>query len=216
MRYLEPGGWRLEVEVSNLGTVTEYIDSDGSILESTRYPEENSRAYRNSAGQLHRLDGPAFEQFYADGSPRVREWWADGEQHRLDGPASEEWYPSGGLKIRMWCVKGRHHRLDGPAFEEWYAGGGPLMSKWFLNANIHRIDGPAVEHWFETGRKAEFWWKGVPLKNDDRLRAAVDPATSPKRLARLARSVDPGIAAFAAHNPSCPPEAKVLWTLTQA
>jgi hypothetical protein len=44
-----------------------------------------TRVWRNDAGQLHRLDGPAVE--YMDG---YRSWWIDGRFHRLDGPAIED------------------------------------------------------------------------------------------------------------------------------
>ena len=50
----------------------------------------------NSAGELHRTDGPAVE--YADGS---KAWYVDGKRHRTDGPAieladgSKEWYVDG-------------------------------------------------------------------------------------------------------------------------
>jgi hypothetical protein len=49
--------------------------------------------WRNSAGKLHREDGPAIE--WSNGT---KEWWLDGKRHREDGPAVEyahgdkEWY----------------------------------------------------------------------------------------------------------------------------
>lgn len=49
--------------------------------------------FRDEAGELHRLDGPAV--IYVDGS---REYWVHGKLHREDGPAvtylggTEKWY----------------------------------------------------------------------------------------------------------------------------
>jgi len=56
-------------------------------------------------GELHREDGPAFED--TDGT---EQWWVKGELHRIDGPA---WIHPNGKK--EWCVNGRSHRVDGPA-----------------------------------------------------------------------------------------------------
>ena len=43
-----------------------------------------NKIWRNSAGQLHRTDGPAIE--YADG---IKCWFVNGQRHRTDGPAIE-------------------------------------------------------------------------------------------------------------------------------
>ena len=67
--------------------------------------------WRNSQGQLHRLDGPAVE--YANGN---RVWYQNGQLHREDGPAIEHANGS-----RTWFVNGQLHRTDGPAIE--YANG---------------------------------------------------------------------------------------------
>ncbi len=92
-----------------------------------------------------------------------------------------------------------------------------MSRAWWVNEEMHRLDGPAQESFYSDGQiqKQEWWVNDTRIRPDERVRAATNPATTPKRLARLARSVDPRIAAFAAHNPSCPPAAKVMWTLTQ-
>ena len=52
--------------------------------------------YLNDNGQLHRLDGPAFE-----GSSGYKAWYKEGRAHRTDGPAvvwsngREFWYVNG-------------------------------------------------------------------------------------------------------------------------
>ena len=85
--------------------------------------------YQN--GNLHRLDGPAYE--YADG---FKEWYQNGKCHREDGPAIEG--SDGG---KCWYQNGERHRLDGAAiedadgFKEWYIEGKELTEEEFNNRN---------------------------------------------------------------------------------
>ena len=62
--------------------------SDSQVFDALRYrievDQEGTRRYHNSAGQLHRVDGPAVE--YADGT---KVWLINGLRHREDGPAVE-------------------------------------------------------------------------------------------------------------------------------
>ena len=51
---------------------TRTVDSDGTII------------YRNSAGLLHRIDGPAVECVNG-----TKCWCINGQRHRVDGPAIE-------------------------------------------------------------------------------------------------------------------------------
>lgn len=64
--------------------------------------------YRNSKGNLHREDGPAYIEY--DGTEH---WFYDGKRHREDGPAITTW---NGWK--RWYRHGRLHRTDGPAVME--------------------------------------------------------------------------------------------------
>lgn len=59
---------------------------------------------QNEKGQLHRLDGPAYE------TTGVMLWFNCDKLHRLDGPAVER--TSGN---KEWWINGQRHRLDGPA-----------------------------------------------------------------------------------------------------
>jgi hypothetical protein len=90
-----------------------------------KYYENGDVAWRNKDGQLHRLDGPAFE--YSNGS---KLWYKDGELHRLDGPAIE--LVNGD---KEWFQRGKKHRIDGPAIQwgngetEWWIRGTFFHSK---------------------------------------------------------------------------------------
>ena len=103
--------------------MTYEIDNDG-----TQY-------WRNSRGQFHRIDGPAY--ISTDG---VHAWWTNGQRHRIDGPAvihadvSQHWY-----------VNGRRHRIDGPAVihadggQEWVINNmcvTDTIAKWMLEQQV--------------------------------------------------------------------------------
>ena len=74
--------------------------SEQAVFDSLKYrietDERGTRRYYNSAGQLHRLDGPAV--VYAGGA---NAWYQNGLRHRTDGPAIERadgtkrWYING-------------------------------------------------------------------------------------------------------------------------
>ena len=64
--------------------------SDQAVFDALKYRIEvdgyGNRLYYNSAGLLHRDDGPAIE--YPDGS---KSWCQNGRLHRIDSPAVEWW-----------------------------------------------------------------------------------------------------------------------------
>ncbi len=152
------------------------LDGGGSNGRKEYWPSGKwqSTVWRNAEGQLHRVDGPAFER--SDGHA---EWWEKGKRHRENGPAMEY---AGGSKF--WYLNGKYHREAGPAVE-WADG----MKKWFLNGEwqrteyyneegqLHREDGPAAvvwadgtKHWYLNDKRhredgpaiewdgAKEWW----------------------------------------------------------
>jgi hypothetical protein len=108
------------------------------------------------------------------------------------------------------------HRLDGPAFEHWDLDGKLKSRGWHQRDRPHRLTGPAVEKWDCEGvvTLQEFWFHGEKIRRTKSLKESVNPATDPKRLAAIATGWSPHLSAFAAHNPSCPEEAKAFWVLT--
>ena len=62
--------------------------SEQDVFDQLKYrievSEYGTRIYYNSAGQLHRENGPAVER--ANGT---KEWAQNGQRHRIDGPAIE-------------------------------------------------------------------------------------------------------------------------------
>lgn len=123
--------------------------------------------WRNSAGQLHREDGPAVE---GDGT---RAWYLNGIRHRENGPALEHDSLNDTPAYWSWWKHGKLHREDGPAkrnlhgIQSWFhegqihrEGAPALISEnsdytcWYQFGQKHREDGPAVER--PDGQKQ--WW----------------------------------------------------------
>lgn len=86
--------------------ISDYIEGEDRIELWYRY------------GLLHRIGGPAFNDF--DGEKR---WYVNGVLHREDGPAIEVPFIH-----YSWWVNGKCHRLDGPAVifgdkQQWWING---------------------------------------------------------------------------------------------
>lgn len=92
---------------------------------------DGTKRWLNELDQLHRLDGPAYED--PDG---INLWFKDGDFHRSDGPAVE--YADG---RKEWWVNGERHRIDGPAYESvsglkaWYVKGQEI-TEWIKEHGI--------------------------------------------------------------------------------
>ena len=82
-------------------------DDDGNLLTETSYfvthnePDHIGNATRHK----HNTDGPAYREWYPDGSLHFEKWYIKGEHHRVDGPAIYEWYNNGTLKDENWIVR---------------------------------------------------------------------------------------------------------------
>ena len=96
--------------------------TEQDVFDTLKYRIEvnkfGTRRYYNSAGELHRDNGPAVE--YADGD---KFWFQNGQRHRTDGPVIER-----GNGTKEWFQSGQRHRTDGPAIE--YSDGD---KSWYIN-----------------------------------------------------------------------------------
>ena len=87
-----------------------FWDNEGKLLlndSKMTIDKDGNKIWRNKAGRLHRISGPAVE--YPDGT---KYWYQNNKMHRDDGPAIEQ---AGGNKY--WYRNGKRHRNDGPAIE---------------------------------------------------------------------------------------------------
>ena len=98
------------------------MTTNAELYEALKYrvdvDRHGTRMYYNSAGQLHREDGPAV--VWCDGTHK---WWQNGKLHREDGPAIVR---TDGY--REWWQNDQRHRIDGPAVE--YADG---CKEWWVD-----------------------------------------------------------------------------------
>ena len=135
------------------------VNANGNLhrLDGPAYERSDGTKAWYLNGKLHHLDGPAYER--ANGS---KEWYLNGKRHRVDGPAYE-WADGS----KAWYLNGKPHRLDGPAYE--YADGTKV---WYLNGKLHRLDGPACE--WANGTKE--WYLNGKLH-----RSVVQPSSRPPR-----------------------------------
>jgi hypothetical protein len=79
------------------------MTTEAAVYDALKYyvkvDQNGTRRYYNSAGRLHRTDGPAVE--HANGT---KEWCQNGLRHRLDGPAIE--YANG---YQEWWLNGKRY-----------------------------------------------------------------------------------------------------------
>lgn len=97
--------------------------------------------WRNSNGEVHRINGPAREYVSGDKS-----WYYKDNLHRKGGPAIE-W--SDGQK--SWFIHGKLHREDGPAIElpngykAWYLNGLEVTEEEFLLRTHAQVNSCTIE-----------------------------------------------------------------------
>lgn len=53
--------------------------------------------------------------------------------HRLDGPAFSEWFENGQKKCEIYFLDNRYHRTDGPAATYWTYDGSEKAEDYYLN-----------------------------------------------------------------------------------
>ena len=98
-----------------------------------------NKEYKNSEGDFHRIDGPAYISYFL-GKVLVEGWFLNGKYHRTDGPAYTLYYscgtfPRDTVERESWFLNGQQHRTDGPA-DIWYFPPNEIESKsWYLNDN---------------------------------------------------------------------------------
>ncbi len=108
------------MERINRPSYTDPETGDKYWFKNNRFSEDPNKSPWNW-GELHRVNGPAFER--ADGA---KSWYLNDKLHRTDGPAVEL---ANGSKA--WYLNGERHRIDGPAVE-WASG----TKEWWLNNNL--------------------------------------------------------------------------------
>jgi hypothetical protein len=99
--------------------------------------------------------------YFPSGPKHQETWYLDDYDtvHRIGGPANQQWYTNGLLFSEAWMEYGLLHRVDGPAIRFWFRNGQLRSIRWAINGKTHRIGGPAFQTWDENWQKQkEQWW----------------------------------------------------------
>ena len=89
--------------------------------------------HRNSKGQLHCEDGPAFINYYENGSKKYEAYYLNDKLHRTDGPATIGYYENGSKNYEVYYSNGQIHRIDGPAYIHYFKNGNKKYEQYYLN-----------------------------------------------------------------------------------
>ena len=84
-------------------------------------------------GRIHRIDGPACQNWNPDGTLTDEEWRMNGKQHRINGPSSLTWDSNGTLTNEEWRTKAVWHRTDGPAVQDWDSNGTLIYEEGYVH-----------------------------------------------------------------------------------
>jgi hypothetical protein len=61
----------------------------------------------------------------------MSQWWSKTYLHRIGGPAKEEWDQLGIKKYEAWYHMDRRHRSDGSAYTEYWSNGHIFSESWY-------------------------------------------------------------------------------------
>jgi hypothetical protein len=92
--------------------------------------------------KLHRLNKPAWVEYYSHGGIKSEEWYHYGKLHRKNGPTEIEYYHSGNIYSKKWYHYGKLHRKNRPAVIEY--GNDTEDGNELYNPNGDRNDGVEI------------------------------------------------------------------------
>jgi antitoxin component YwqK of YwqJK toxin-antitoxin module len=81
------------------------------------------KEWRNHIGELHRMDGPAYIEHYAEGSVRMEIFVFNGKTHREGAPAAILYMPNGMIELEGFYRLGKQYRQSGPQSIGYYPDG---------------------------------------------------------------------------------------------
>lgn len=68
--------------------------------------------------------------------PMYEAWYLNGVKHRLNGPAYSEWYVYGNKQYEEWCINDNKHRENGPAVQRWYKNEQKTYEAYYKNGLV--------------------------------------------------------------------------------
>ena len=81
----------------------------GQGYHDKEYKQKRFEVYRNSDRKLHREDGPAYIEWYENGSIAEEEYWINDKLHREDGPAFQSWFEDGRELRKEYYINDVHY-----------------------------------------------------------------------------------------------------------
>ena len=108
-------------------------------------------------------------KYYDDGNIRYISYILDSQIHREDGPAFQEWHENGNVKLISYKQHNKYHRENGPALTGCYYNGKKMYMYYFINGDRHREDGPAFQEWHKNGqiKDEEYYLNNVEYYRKD-------------------------------------------------
>jgi hypothetical protein len=144
----------LFVFVSESTPSVEVFYPNGQVARRAWGSGVSSNKIKNGPETLHRISGPAYQEFGIDGKVLVEAWFRNGIPHREGGPSLQKFDEAGTLITEEWRQEGSFHReTDDPAFTE-TNNFGQTKKIYYVNGNTHRphANGPAVQVFRKGGK----------------------------------------------------------------
>lgn len=110
--------------------------------------------------KYHRLDGPAYIEYYSNGIIKKEVWYNNGKMHRIDGTALITRTEKNVITEYEYQVDGEIHRDDGPAWAIFNDDGSKRGERWYINNKPHRENGPAWINYDIHGNIIKEDWYG--------------------------------------------------------
>ncbi len=79
---------------------------------------------------LNNINGPAYIQYYPDGTKSLDCWYKYSKKHRPNGPA-EIWYENEIKRFEIWYENDKLHNLNAPAWIQYSVNGNKKIEQWY-------------------------------------------------------------------------------------
>lgn len=121
--------------------------------------------WKNSKGQLHRKNLPAYINYDVIGNVICEKYYDKDELHRIGGPAISGWNTKCRKSKEEWLEHNGHHKLDGPAIIRYDDLGYIRLEMWLQNGEHFRQGNMPDFIKYENGNITQECWFRVDADN---------------------------------------------------
>lgn len=82
------------------------LTHDGIHISKYDNGQTRTITYKDKNGEIHREIGPAYQEFFEDGTISYEMYGLHGYNHRTDGPATVQYNRDGKIVHWNWCING--------------------------------------------------------------------------------------------------------------